>query len=878
MSQPLLGPYATSSALSAKHYQLVTAVESAPDDEAVNGVLVDACRRIRDSWVKTAPTPTKASHDLVFLLYCRTQRRDPSLAPDEAALLEGEWALPTAVLLAGGGRLRERQIGYRACAELFPPAFHPLKLLLINTISHDVSVPPSDDDADKRWSMALRAVGSPNIVSPELLSAVQAQIFDLLAARTVAESIKRLALATALSVVQCAKDEKLDGASALTAQTRARVLSLLLPPPPSSASTSSRQHHSHHSPASVTLLAALSSAIAPSSPIHPILPSAKDRIQLHASLLDRVLDTLDINDTSRSVWAVERALRNLAAELERLDAAEADAVDAPMELLWRAVDRLRRIGTALAEGAIVSALRLLPFFRDSVSTSPNTFDELLSRIQVRLVRPESSAQLLFALQSLALLPPSRWTTPPSDSIPLRRSTWGEREWAAILASLDSPDSTVRLSGLALVRRVDPNLVKLHYERLLSSLTSDDTHASATSFGSGASRKKRRGWIKQRDEVVERVLEILPFSPDSTTGRTASPSSPKSPRLPSASSLLALLSRPELDIPPTLPLPSLVLPVLSFFRDAPPSQQLFFAQQLVFDAEEQWKKSLIAGLWVAGTAHVLRDEEAERAAESLLAWLIDSSADLALVELLQEPLLFLVLRLIALNPSCTFLRVQNAIFRAEPSFASSKTHHLVAKLETALRDSEERQALIKAGTATADRSLADFSARIIPTPPIESSPSYTESHASSPALSSHRSRLFHPPSAPTPSSAPSSPLTTTDQVSSPRAPRSARALERERADLRRERGDRGGRGSGSRMVQSLMEREALSLEHDERGQGEGAEDERTSSKNALEWQSLSSGVGLETGAGDSQREERETSGEPPDDLLIELETLDPFRRA
>lgn len=747
--------------------------------------------------------------------------------------------------------------------------------------------------------MALRAVGSPNIVSPELLSAVQAQIFDLLAARTVAESIKRLALATALSVVQCAKDEKLDGASALTAQTRARVLSLLLPPPPSSASTSSRQHHSHHSPASVTLLAALSSAIAPSSPIHPILPSAKDRIQLHASLLDRVLDTLDINDTSRSVWAVERALRNLAAELERLDAAEADAVDAPMELLWRAVDRLRRIGTALAEGAfvaslspspsvdplqptgaIVSALRLLPFFRDSVSTSPNTFDELLSRIQVRLVRPESSAQLLFALQSLALLPPSRWTTPPSDSIPLRRSTWGEREWAAILASLDSPDSTVRLSGLALVRRVDPNLVKLHYERLLSSLTSDDTHASATSFGSGASRKKRRGWIKQRDEVVERVLEILPFSPDSTTGRTASPSSPKSPRLPSASSLLALLSRPELDIPPTLPLPSLVLPVLSFFRDAPPSQQLFFAQQLVFDAEERWKKSLIAGLWVAGTAHVLRDEEAERAAESLLAWLIDSSgehkalvgrserladlavseADLALVELLQEPLLFLVLRLIALNPSCTFLRVQNAIFRAEPSFASSKTHHLVAKLETALRDSEERQALIKAGTATADRSLADFSARIIPTPPIESSPSYTESHASSPALSSHRSRLFHPPSAPTPSSAPSSPLTTTDQVSSPRAPRSARALERERADLRRERGDRGGRGSGSRMVQSLMEREALSLEHDERGQGEGAEDERTSSKNALEWQSLSSGVGLETGAGDSQREERETSGE------------------
>ncbi|BGP30212.1 hypothetical protein JCM10296v2_001964 [Rhodotorula toruloides] len=74
----------------------------------------------------------------------------------------------------------------------------------------------------------------------------------------------------------------------------------------------------------------------------------------------------------------------------------------------------------------------------------------------------------------------------------------------------------------------------------------------------------------------------------------------------------------------------------------------------------------------------------------------------------------------------------------------------------------------------------------------------------------------------------------------------------------------------------MERESLRLEHDERGQAE-----RASSKNALGLQSLSSGVGWETGAGASQgpqRDERETSGEPPSDLLIELEALDPFRRA
>ncbi|BGO97836.1 hypothetical protein JCM10021v2_001492 [Rhodotorula toruloides] len=779
MSQPLLGPYATSSALSAKHYKLVNAVESAPDDEAVNGILVDACRRIRDSWVRTAPSPTKASHDLVLLLYCRAQRRDASLSPDEAALLDAEWALPTAVLLAGGGRLHDRQLGYRACAELFRPTSHPLKLLLINTISHDLSVPPDAGDAEKRWSMALRAVGSPNIVSPELLSAIQEQIFELLAARTVAESIKRLALATALSIVQYAKVEKLDDASALTAHT----------------------------------------------------------------------------------------------QLEGLDAAEADAADAPLELVWRAVSVLLRLGTTLAEGAIVPALRLVPLHPKTPSIPSTAFDGLLSLIRVRLVRPDSRAQLLFALQSLALLPPSQWATPPPGSTQSQQSTWGEREWSAILASLDSPDSTVRLAGLALVRRVDPNLVKLHYERLLSSLSWSDTNASVTSSGSGASRKKRRGWTKQRDEVVGRLLEILPTLPDDATGTPTAPAPSKPPRLPPASPLLALLSRPELDLAPTLPLPSLILPVLSFFRDAPPSHQLPFAQQLVFDTEERWKKSLIAGLWVAGTAHVLRDEEAERAAESLLAWLTDSPADAALVDLLQEPFLFLLLRLVALNPSQTFQQVRTAISRAGPSFASPETQHLVAKLETVLHDSEARQALANAGTATAHQALADFSVRIMPTPPTDASPSDAESYASSPAPSSQHSRLFHPPTVPTLSSASSSPLTMTDQASSPRAPRSARALERERADLLREREDRGGRGSGSRMVQSLMERESLSLEHDERGQAE-----RASSKNALGLQSLSGGLGGETGARGSQRDERETSGEPPSDLLIELEALDPFRRA
>ncbi|GEM11626.1 hypothetical protein Rt10032_c16g5643 [Rhodotorula toruloides] len=386
-----------------------------------------------------------------MLVYCRKQRRDARLAPEDASLLKGEWALPTAVLLAGGGRLRERQIGYRACAELFPSTKHRLKLLLINTISQDLSVSPGAHNAEERWSMALHAIASPNIVSSELLSAVLEQVFDLLTAHTGAESIKPLALAALLSLVRNAVNEQFDAASSLLAATRARILALLL---------TSRHRHSQPSPPSVALLAALSSVIAPSSPVHPILPSAKERLQLHVQLLGRILDQLTsdhASDSSRKgVWAMERALRNIGLELGRLDETEADA---------------------------------------------------------------------------------------------------------------------------------------HWQ-----------------------------------------------------------------------------------------------------------MQLDFAQQLIFNANERWKKNLVAGLCLAGTAHVLRDEEAEQAAKLALDWLTPPSADPAVVELLQEPFLFLILRLIALNPSRTFSQVHSAISRIELSDALPATQYLVTKV---LRDPAARHALTDAGTATAN---------------------------------------------------------------------------------------------------------------------------------------------------------------------------------
>jgi hypothetical protein len=161
---------------------------------------------------------------------------------------------------------------------------------------------------------------------------------------------------------------------------------------------------------------------------------------------------------------------------------------------------------------------------------------------------------------------------------------------------------------------------LHYERLIASLAEDHASESATNLSSGGGGS-RKGWAKQRDQVVGRLLELLPFLPhDTIDSSSTTPLLALPPRLPPVPALLALLSRSELDISTTPPLSSLVLPVLSSFHHAAPGQQIHFARQLVFDAEERWKKTLVAGLWVAGTAHVLRDDEAERATERAIHWL------------------------------------------------------------------------------------------------------------------------------------------------------------------------------------------------------------------------------------------------------------------
>ncbi|GAA6012494.1 hypothetical protein JCM11491_004350 [Sporobolomyces phaffii] len=191
----MLGPYSASSALSPTHYKLVEALEAARSPAEHDRVL-DACLvKIHARWSRSLATPSQAARDLILILYCHSQRALASRPPDEPVLLHS-------VRLAGAiglATLSQRQIGYRACIELFPSvstAHHSLKLLLINTIRADLYAKEVDSNlATLRWKMALRAITT-NLTTIELVTAVEERVLEILEDESVSHTsgMKSLAL------------------------------------------------------------------------------------------------------------------------------------------------------------------------------------------------------------------------------------------------------------------------------------------------------------------------------------------------------------------------------------------------------------------------------------------------------------------------------------------------------------------------------------------------------------------------------------------------------------------------------------------------------------------------------------------------------------
>ncbi|GAA6026887.1 hypothetical protein JCM8097_005935 [Rhodosporidiobolus ruineniae] len=859
-----LGSYSTSTALSATHYKLVQAVEQARTADDTNAVLLECLAKIKTSWEKKAPSSSKARHDLVLLLYCREQRllSDEPLSSYAAALFAAEWALPTAVMLAGGGGggMRERELGYRACADLFPVEPHSLKLLLINTIRSDLHAQPGTSKAEARWALALRAISSPTLVSAELLPAVRERVFELILVPDVPHLIRRLALQALLAFVQA--DQGAVSASeptSLAQEARQAVLSLLFPPPPSASSSSSRRTRHRSSPSSdhpLPFLAALSCAISPSSPLHPVLPDRDERVRLHIAILRKLLEAPE-EETKRTRykrvrggWAMEAVLKGLKQELEGGQGElEAEARDAVAKVVWEMTETLLNAATELSDALILSALRILHLL-PSTNSPAEALPRLLTHTHSIIHRPPTSNAYLFALRALALLPPSTWAAPaaPADSALSSASVeaeWGEPAWRTLLSGLDNPDSSIRRATLDLLRRVDASLVELHYRRLLQSLSSNVANRVEGSVSSAASTTSVVGRRKARARVVPRLLETLPYLPSSVS--SSSPPGRPSP-LPPASALHSLLSAPELALLPTDVLPEVVLPVLDAFQyEENEAARRAFAQGL-FDGRDEggkkrWKGNLTVGLLVAVTVHVLAERESsEMAAQELAEWLAGEDASThSDFQPLVEPLTFALLRLLSLSPTptSTYLASLHPSLARAASAQPPETAFLLnlAAQATTADNSTLRAVLAGLGKRTRRKSLAEFSEALLarldsapldhaattPILPQDSASSTSFSPAPLPPGSSSLRHPYpptaqplrysaYPSSAPPPSSVlsasaatisptspflslpadPSSASFSPSSASPPRAKVSAAARAREQRDLLREREDRGGR--------------------------------------------------------------------------------------
>ncbi|GAA5929350.1 hypothetical protein JCM3775_002317 [Rhodotorula graminis] len=910
MAAPQLGSYSSSTALSPDHYKLVQAVERAGSPEDINRVLLACLAKIKASWTKRAPSPTTARHDLVLVLYARSHRADASPSRlDESAqdLFDAAWALPVAVKLAGGAGLVNRDMGYRACAELFSPLEpHPLKLLLVNTIRSDLYVPVGADKAEARWAGSLRAAAHPALASPELAPAIRERVVELMLDPHYPNPIRRLALEALLSLARCTRDDDSSQPTSIVAEARNAVLSLVLPRPPSSSTSaaggpSRRRTSSPQQALPPAFLAAIATALSPTSPLHPVLADVAQRIELVVQLCRRILAVSEQDERRtrhkgvKCVWATERALKVLRDELahsaaagEELGAREDEAVCA---LVWEVVEKMLETANEASDAVTLTALSLLPFLSTAIPSSPDSpaLRRLLSRLNSHLIKRSSSVELLYALRALAYLPPSTWATvdtgkgkarADSSSAPADHSdeqAWGEQAWASILAGLDDPDSTIRRATLALVARVDVKLVEMQYERLLTSLSAPSSIiASTPSSSSVASGRATSGKRRSASSTIARVVEVLPFLGNASS---SSPFATPSP-LPPAPRLLALLARPELALTPTTVLPALIVPVLHLFQYAPLEAQRAFAHEVLLGEGGEWRKSVIAGLWAAGSVQVLEEKEAARALELLSEWLTqgDGLAGADLVALLQEPFIFAVLRLLALHPA---LDIPSALAdepeRATAHAASPETARLFLLVRRCTSPADEYllTTLRVVGPRTRSAQLGEFATALLDALDAHDG----AASASSPPRPPSSSRLHHPP--PAPSSAPlrytySPPHSPTSSLGAAATPGSASAalslssaaLAREQADLLRERSERGGRGARKGEPVETVKTPRLRVgELPEESEGE---DDRERGR----------GSRVDQVSGEREREEDagETSGEPPADLLIQLDSLDPFRAA
>ncbi|GAA5957659.1 hypothetical protein JCM3765_001470 [Sporobolomyces pararoseus] len=995
-----LGPYSTSSALSTTHYKLAEALESARSLSEHDRILDECLHKIRNRWSRTLPKPSQAYNDLVLILFCRSQRNDPTEPREERQ----EWVLLGSVRLAGSigvGSIGERQLGYRACMELFPPnssSFpnsHPLKLLLINTIRSDLYAQDYDSKISlQRIKMALRAISSDALATQELVAAVEERLFELLLLTTQeagSTGIRELALEALVSLAQNTSNSS----SNLLNRTRETVLRLLLSASifstsvqpqdqskdPLASSTSfsaySRSRYELDSDLSsqsfvssstlsrsprprnrqISALDRLSTSfhlrlishLSPTSALYPISASPLEGLQLFLPLLDKFVDTVSekMQDVNASIsmnrssvlsngkrsgfgksygFELERLLRVLEETLSHKCVSEEEYSDEERQETYNVIEEVKarmevilmnllraRIHSRESKNALIlSLVRTISLLAPTTLASnsnfaPGILSPLFEYLSTSLIGSVSQASFdsnarSFVLKTLVLLPIEAWTgaesVPPTthrekgkgkareaglDSM----DTWGPESWRIIFDGLRDRDENLRRTTIQLLSRVDQHLLKLQYSKLVDSVPSARSEQAQTN-------------------LYRQLLELLPYlsSPNSEKLSARSLISPS--RFTPPDRLVDLLRTPTLTITPVTIIPDLVLGVLNDFRyHFSSDEQQRFAMELwklgnreaVDGNAFNWKENVMLGLLVAGTIHsasagteTSEPGESLRMAEELSQWLTDSHVNREVKEMLSEPFLFALLRIVSLSLPTSPPETIRSTLKPEIESKLSSIKESISLLSTsttdrtldatlldiaqrALESEESLSRLSRVGNRTDKESLADFGQALSKAFSLDSNLDHDQHHFASSATSNtkYQDSLTSRRISDSNSNA-SSDSTIGEKRGEARIEeisRSIAALKREQAELRRERQDRGGTtNSGNGKVESLMEQDTLGGRGTERKDIFSVSDEEEVDEEA-------------DGSVDRERETTfSTDGnggnEPPSSLLIELtETLDPF---
>ncbi|KAK4053143.1 hypothetical protein OIV83_001878 [Microbotryomycetes sp. JL201] len=451
------------------------------------------------------------------------------------------------------------------------------------------------------------------------------------------------------------------------------------------------------------------------------------------------------------------------------------------------------------------------------------------------------SERFWAIKSLTALPVDLWADKSEAD------GWGEPVWTRLLKGLSDPDASIRRQSLRLVGKVDNELVKTHIENLLARLK--------------PSTKGDKGIVQNR--LISLLLEAV-FTHYENDGAALATAFARSVLIVRDNEHTAIVQA--------------ILHVVDRFEWWESRYLGQFAREMM---SKEWKSDLTLATVFAAVAGQGTDETnnatGREAISDMLTW-IQQTRDETLLERLQEPFVLSILRIISQDMDMNVNQFVDGVKLASKR-ATLSAQPLFDLLQQSLQEGAVRRALLSVGKTGKRLTLSTFFAsfKVALANPIEDDHLNGDTRSSTvDSRSSIESAALEPQTKPLkydPYTSPSS-----ASVYSPRGRTTAeeqhRRLEKELARERKIRGGRGGVGESVMLVNAGE----LALLHAEGNPDSEASESDQDEEGSTPVQGSQQRDAQEDSIIDSRsrRDSSCSSRRTDEDLLTEMEELDPFR--